>query len=144
MSIGERIRFFRSRQGYTQKQLGRLMGFPEKSADVRIAQYESGTHIPKEAVIDEFALHLKVSKTALTPDTDDEIGVMHTLFLLEDLYALKIDKIDREICIRLNYDDRRFKRMLSLLSSWYEEAAKYRRGEITKEEYDEWRYHFPE
>ena len=29
------------------------------------------------------------------------------------------------------------------LCSWYEEAAKYRRGEITKDEYDEWRYFYP-
>ncbi|MBR5363547.1 MAG: helix-turn-helix transcriptional regulator [Oscillospiraceae bacterium] len=144
MSLGERIRFFRNRQGYTQKLLGRLLGFSEKTADVRIAQYESGTHVPKEAVIDELVLYLKVSKEALmTPDTDDEIGVMHTLFLLEDLYAIKIDKIDKEVCIRLNYEDERFRRMLRLLSSWYEEAAKYRRGEITKDEYDKWRYFYP-
>lgn len=144
MSLGERIRFFRNRQGYTQKLLGKLLGFSEKSADVRIAQYESGTHIPKEAVINELAQYLKVSKDALTPDTDNEIGMMHTLFLLEDLYALKIDKIDQEICIRLNYEDKSFHRVLRLLSSWYEEAAKYRRGEITKEDYDRWRYFYPQ
>ena len=45
MAMGERIRFFRKRKGLTLKGLGMAMGFPEKSADVRIAQYESGSLI---------------------------------------------------------------------------------------------------
>ena len=42
MAIGERIRFFRNLKGYTQKGLGQLVGFSEKTADIRIAQYEAG------------------------------------------------------------------------------------------------------
>ena len=38
MAIGERIRFFRNKRGMTQKYLGVLMGFPEKAADIRMAQ----------------------------------------------------------------------------------------------------------
>ena len=52
--------------------------------------------------------------------------------------------IQHDICIRLNYEDKSFHRVLRLLSSWYEEAAKYRRGEITKEDYDKWRYFYPQ
>ena len=47
MAIGERIHFFRKMRGMTQKYLGMLIGFPEKSADVRMAQYETGTRTPK-------------------------------------------------------------------------------------------------
>ena len=43
MAIGERIRFFRNLRGMTQKYLGTVVGFPEKTADIRMAQYESGT-----------------------------------------------------------------------------------------------------
>ena len=43
MAIGERINFFRNMRGMTQKYLGMQVGFPEKSADVRLAQYETGT-----------------------------------------------------------------------------------------------------
>jgi transcriptional regulator with XRE-family HTH domain len=43
MAIGERIRFFRNLKGMTQKFLGVKVGFPEKTADIRLAQYESGT-----------------------------------------------------------------------------------------------------
>ena len=41
MAIGERIHFFRMMRGMTQKYLGMALGFPEKSADVRLAQYEN-------------------------------------------------------------------------------------------------------
>ena len=41
MAIGERIRFFRNKKGVTQKYLGQVVGFPERSADVRMAQYET-------------------------------------------------------------------------------------------------------
>ena len=43
MAIGERIHFFRTMRGMTQKYLGMALGFPEKSADVRLAQYENGS-----------------------------------------------------------------------------------------------------
>ena len=39
MAIGERIHFFRTLRGMTQKYLGQSIGFPEKTADVRVAQY---------------------------------------------------------------------------------------------------------
>lgn len=48
MAIGERIHFFRTLRGMTQKYLGARIGFDEKSADVRIAQYESGARSPKD------------------------------------------------------------------------------------------------
>ena len=47
MAIGERIRFFRNLRGMTQKYLGQVVGFPEKTADIRMAQYESGSRTPK-------------------------------------------------------------------------------------------------
>lgn len=37
MAIGERIHFFRLLRGMTQKYLGTIVGFPERSADVRLA-----------------------------------------------------------------------------------------------------------
>ncbi len=47
MAIGERIHFFRIMRGMTQKYLGMLVGFPERSADVRLAQYETGSRQAK-------------------------------------------------------------------------------------------------
>ena len=38
MAIGERIHFFRLMREMTQKYLGIAVGFPKRSADVRLAQ----------------------------------------------------------------------------------------------------------
>jgi transcriptional regulator with XRE-family HTH domain len=55
MAIGERIRFFRNLRGMTQKYLGQVVGFPEKTADIRMAQYESGSRTPKAELTEEQA-----------------------------------------------------------------------------------------
>ena len=33
--------------------------------------------------------------------------------------------------------------MFRMLGAWYEQAEKLEKGEITKEEYDNWRYNYP-
>ena len=65
MAIGERIHFFRTLRGMTQKYLGMALGFPEKSADVRLAQYENGSRTPKADVTAALAKVLDVSPKAL-------------------------------------------------------------------------------
>ena len=81
MAIGERIRFFRNLRGMTQKYLGQVVGFPEKTADIRMAQYESGSRTPKAELTESLAGALGVSPLALSvPDIDSYLGLMHTLF----------------------------------------------------------------
>ena len=145
MAIGERIRFFRNMKGITQKYLGQVVGFPERSADVRMAQYETGSRTPKADLTKTLANFFGVSTNALTvPDIDTDIGLMHTLFALEDIRGLTIGKIDGEICLRL--DKSRgvtYHAMFEMLSTWAEQAKKLEAGEITKEDYDRWRYNYP-
>ena len=89
MAIGERIRFFRNLKGMTQKYLGIQVGFPEKTADIRMAQYESGSRTPKADLTNNLAEVFGISASALTvPDIDSYNGLMHTLFTLEELSAL--------------------------------------------------------
>ena len=103
MAIGERIRFFRNLKGMTQKYLGMQVGFPEKTADIRMAQYESGSRTPKADLTNRLAEVFGVSTSALTvPDIDSYNGLMHTLFTLEDLYGLKITELDGEVCLHLD------------------------------------------
>lgn len=146
MAIGERIHFFRTMRGMTQKYLGMALGFPEKSADVRLAQYENGSRTPKADVTAALAQVLDVSPKALdVPDIDSYVGLMHTLFTLEDRYGLHTDEADGEICLKV--DVRKSKdsaRLHEMLCSWQQAAAMLEAGEITKEEYDRWRYRYPE
>ena len=51
LNTGKRIRHFRILCGMTQKALGMAVGFPQDSADVRIAQYESGARMPKQNLL---------------------------------------------------------------------------------------------
>lgn len=146
MAIGERIHFFRSMRGMTQKYLGQLMGFPEKSADVRLAQYETGTRTPKADLINSLANALDVSPLALSvPDIDSYLGLMHTLFTLEDRYGLHIDEADGEVCLKVDVRQNRDAAQLhEMLCAWSQAVAMLKAGEITQEEYDRWRYRYPE
>ena len=146
MAIGERIHFFRSMRGMTQKYLGQLMGFPEKSADVRLAQYETGTRTPKADLINSLANALDVSPLALSvPDIDSYLGLMHTLFTLEDRYGLKIDEADGEVCLKVDVrKNNDAARLHEMLCAWNRAAAMLKAGETTQEEYDRWRYRYPE
>ena len=145
MAIGERIRFIRNLRGMMQKYLGIQVGFPEKTADIRMAQYESGSRTPKADLVSELAKVFDVSPQALTvPDIESYNGIMHTLFTLEDLYGIRIDKIDGELCIRLDKGmGANYITMFEMFSAWQEQAEKLKNSEITKEEYDHWRYNYP-
>ena len=146
MAIGERIHFFRTMRGMTQKYLGMALGFPEKSADVRLAQYENGSRTPKADVTTALAQVLDVSPKALdVPDIDSYIGLMHTLFTLEDRYGLKIDEAGGEVCLKVDVRKNKDAAQLhEMLCAWREAAALLKTGEITQEEYDRWRYRYPE
>ena len=146
MAIGERIRFIRNLRGMTQKMLGMEVGFPEKTADIRMAQYESGTRTPKADLTNKLAEVLEVSPAALDiPNIESYNGVMHTLFALEDIYGLRIDKLSDEVCIRLDKDNgSEFLTMLEMFTEWQEMEVKYLNGAITLEEYDQWRYNYPQ
>lgn len=130
--IGKRIRYIRKKRGMTMKYLGRAVGLPENSADIRIAQYESGTRTPKVDLLRKIADVLEVSTDALSvPDLDSVIGVMHTLFILEDLYN-----------VRFTPDDCTSDRLKKAINEWQREYERYSKGEIGKEQYDNWRYNY--
>lgn len=146
MAIGERIRYFRKLRGMKLKELGLRLGFPEKSADVRMAQYEAETRTPKAELTAALAHALDVSPLALTvPDIDSDLGLMHTLFALEDTYGLRVGEVDGEVCLGVDASQGpRAASLREMLRAWREQAAKLEAGEITREEYDRWRYRYPE
>ena len=145
MAIGERIHFFRILRGMTQKYLGTIVGFPERSADVRLAQYETGTRKPKSELTAALAQVLDVSPKALdVPDIDSYVGLMHTLFTLEDRCGLEVCECEDEVHLRVHiHKGRDAAELHRMLSAWGALAAKLKAGEITKEEYDRWRYSYP-
>ena len=145
MAIGERIRFMRNLRGMTQKWLGQAVGFPQKTADIRMAQYESGTRTPKEDLVKALANVLEVSPLALSvPDIDSNLGFIHTLFAIEDIHGVRAEKQGDEVHIIFDGSKRTTDASIfKMLSAWAEQAEKLRNGEISKEQYDRWRYTFP-
>ncbi|MCD7756753.1 MAG: helix-turn-helix domain-containing protein [Clostridiales bacterium] len=146
MAMGERIRFFRKLRGWKLKELGQAVGFPESSADVRTAQYESGSRTPKADITNRLADVLDVSPQALTvPDIDSGAGLMHTLFTLEDTCGLTVTELDGQIVLCVDAGrSREADELRRMLCAWQAQAAKLEAGEIAKEDYDRWRYHYPE
>lgn len=142
MAIGDNIRKFRKLNGLTQKELGFALGFDKKTADIRIAQYESGIRTPKENMINDLSTILDVSPYALTtPNIDSYIGLMHTLFSIEDTYGLKIVNNDDGIVLQL--DKHSSLSLLDSFLSWQVESEKFKNEEITLEEYNHWRFNYP-
>lgn len=68
MSPGKRIRRFRLKRGMTQRALGTAVGFPAKTADIRIAQYESGARTPKHGLLCALAQALDIPVTLYLPE----------------------------------------------------------------------------
>ena len=146
MAIGERIRFFRNLRGMTQKHLGKLLGFPERSADVRMAQYESGARTPKAELTEAIAQVLSVSSAALNvPDIDTGAGLMHTLFTLEDICGLSVDEAEGDVCLRVDQTKgERSEDLHQRLCAWREAKALLRDGKINQATYDHWRHFYPD
>ena len=126
MAIAERIRFFRTKCGMTLKYFGMALGFPEKSSDIRIVQYENGSREPKADLTASMAKVLGVSPLA-------------------DTRGFKIGELDGETCLRIGKPtDAASTALFDMFEEWKAEAQKLERGEITKDEYDHWRYTYPQ
>ncbi len=91
MSSGKCIRRFRLKRGMTQKALGMAVGFPAKTADIRIAQYESGARTPKHDLLCALAQTLEVPVSALeVPYIKSRDELKQLLQALEDEYGLTV------------------------------------------------------
>ena len=108
-------------------------------------RYETGTRKPKAELTSALAQALDVAPQALdVPDIDSYIGLMHTLFTLEAIYGLTVSETDGEVCLKVNKDKGKdAAELLKMLYAWKEQADKLSADEINKEQYDQWRYHYP-
>ncbi|MGN0507861.1 MAG: helix-turn-helix domain-containing protein [Ruminococcus sp.] len=136
MKLGEKIRYFRRKAELTQKQLGIMLGFTESNADVRIAQYESGTRKPSFLVMKNMSDKLDVSMYALeAPEIDlrRQNETMHILFALEDAGLIQFT----DSGILIDTEDKNFRKKLLQWRKVHSDIA-------DKESYDEWRYRYEE
>ena len=137
-------------EGMTQKELGIAIGFEEKSADIRIAQYESNTRTPKEELLRKIAEVLDVNYRSLyEPTLYAAEDVMYTLFELDEhypgtrLYEV-IDTTDPDFPEKHMAVSFRYRLLDDFLKEWQLRKKQLRKGEITKEEYLEWKLNWPQ
>lgn len=90
MTLGDKIRKYRTLKGLTQAQLGSMV----KLTGDRIRQYENDVRKPKDGKLMEIAEVLEINPTTLfDPDYNNPISVMHTFFELEDIYGMRFEKV---------------------------------------------------
>jgi len=139
MKIGERLKKFRTAKSLVQKQLGIMAGLSEPA----IRNYELGNRYPNAKQLEKIAGALGISPFAIAdPDFDSYIGLMHSLFQLEDLYGLQPQIVDGKVV--LAFDVEPTSAVLSNLGYWSKEFESLKNGAISQEEYDLWRYSFPQ
>jgi transcriptional regulator with XRE-family HTH domain len=147
VAIGDKIKKIRVKRDMTQRDLGLAIGFNERTADVRMAQYESGTRVPKEAVIAKIAEVLKVNADYLmAPAIDKTEEIIHALIYLDELNQLKMAAEEyttpegeelKRIKLSLTYLD-------IYLEEWYEKKKALENDEISQDEYYEWKVNWPD
>jgi len=142
MQFGTRLKQARKHRGLTQKELGMMVGFDEKTADVRIAQYESETRLPKEELRDKMAAALNINPRYLRSyEGFCAEDILFLLFELDDEVRLRLSKpdpLEREINIVIPYGT-----VNDFLKDWMKVKQALADETITKEDYNEWKLTWP-
>jgi len=146
MAIGERIKRIRNFRKLTQKELGLAIGFDENTADVRVAQYESGTRTPKEDMLQKIAEVLDVNyRSIYEPTLYAAEDVMYTFFELDEHYGIQIYDTPRDDDssenLSINFDSRLIN---DSLAEWQQHKKDLADGVISKAEYMEWKLNWPQ
>jgi transcriptional regulator with XRE-family HTH domain len=146
VAIGERIKRIRNLRKLTQKELGLAIGFDENTADVRVAQYESGTRTPKEDMLQKIAEVLDVNyRSIYEPTLYAAEDVMYTLFELDEHYGIQIhdDPLDDDPTENLSvcFGSRLIN---DFLYEWRQRKKDLADGVISKAEYMEWKLNWPQ
>lgn len=147
MAIGDRIKRARLFRGLTQKEFGRQVGFDEKTADVRIAQYESGVRTPKEDMLRTMAEVLDVNYRSLyEPTLYAAEDLMFTLFELDEHYNIELHEIPdpkypkkKHIAVQFHSNV-----LDSFLIEWLQRKKDLADDTISKDEYTEWKLNWPD
>ena len=166
MTVGEKIRKIRTFRGMTQRELGLAVGFEEKSADNRIAQYETNYRVPKRELLDKIAEALHVDRQnfyTIFPGCAEDF--MRTFFWLDEDHpgAIRLFQLVRnpsrvneseDTAVRYNDNDDwparppvgiyfKYGLVDEFMREWLVRQQEYQSGAISKDEYFEWKINWP-
>ena len=125
-TTGYRIRTYRKLRDMSQQELGVKCGFPVKSANLRIRQYETNKQLPRDKeFLKAIANALKVEENSIFDfDISNTALVSHLLFELEEYAGLKIQKENGHITLSFdNNEEWEF-----ILENWLEMNEEYHKN----------------
>jgi len=138
MQIGQRIKQARKHRGLTQKELGMMVGFDANTADIRIAQYESGTRTPKADMRDKLGEALQVNpRYFYNSDLYAAEDIMFLLFELDGVDPLELTPFKDGTRTRVNVHIK-YNLVDDFLIDWMKQKQALAKGKITQQEYTEW------
>lgn len=133
MTLGEKIKFHRTRRGFTQKQLGEMTGIHE----VSIRKYELDKNVPKYEHLVEISDALAVPLNEFI-----ELYIHSASDVIPLLFA-----IDETMDLKLEHDDAfhftiRFDDMLMdlFLRDWESMKQLHAAGKLSDEEFENWKH----
>jgi transcriptional regulator with XRE-family HTH domain len=146
--------------------LGLAIGFEEKGADNRIAQYETNYRVPKRELLDKMAEALRVDRQnfyTIAPGSAEDF--MRTFFWLDEDSpgAIRLFQLVRnpgragaadDTAVRYNDSDDwpahppvgmyfQYGLVDEFMREWLFRQQELHAGEITREEYFEWKLNWP-
>jgi Predicted transcriptional regulators len=166
MTVGNKIKFIRNFRGLTQRELGIKIGLDEKSADNRIAQYETNYRVPKKYMLQKMAEVLNVNPANFLGATSGSAeDIMLTFFWLdeENRGMINLFKLvrnsgktnvsnDTAVCyndsdewpahspIGMYFD---YGIVNNFMKEWLRKKEKLKEFTITNNEYLEWKLNWP-
>jgi transcriptional regulator with XRE-family HTH domain len=140
MTVGEKIKKYRTEKELSQKQLAIMSDMSEPA----VRNYELGNRQPSEKQLQKIANALGISLFALSnPNLDTYDGVMHALFYLEDNFGLIPYKEDYLNKLRFDFADNSGRGIDGIVGIWAERKQQLKAGEISQEYYNEWKSSYP-
>lgn len=138
MNIGKKIQRARKLRGMTLRMLGLELGFSYKTSEVRVAQYENSSRMPRAEMLEKIADILKINPKSLdpTPDFEDPEQVMQTFFDLEESgYDIDVRRSCDKVLAVIDGS-----KIEDQLEEWKEVKSRLKKGQISEKEYDAWKY----
>lgn len=124
MTLGEKIRKYRTLKGWSQKELGLKVGFSAATADSRIRKYEKDLMAPKDDIRARLADVLGVDLSALS---DINIGsyedVMQTFFLFEEKFGMEIEKKNGKTYLSFDDQNTDIRTLITYMNLWRNQKA---------------------
>lgn len=130
--VGQKIRRLRERRGMTQRELANASDLGESA----LRSYELGVRYPKDACLDRIARALHVSPEAFEVyGIDNDAQLVHVLFNFEDAFGIHSLGCGTAVVV---VDDN-MPLLREAIRDWGKKHDELERGEISTEEYQDWK-----